>query len=433
MESLKKPKHRVEGCDRTTVIDNYSHKNPTRLLLACLSFTQDETTKTIQKQASLEDWENAVKLAAFHGVAPVLYNQVRANELEQDLPEQIQLALRNFYLSCMRDSMLLSRQVEEILLSLRNEQIHVIPLKGLFLAEKVYRNIALRPMSDIDLLVPYDQVVPAYQVLQSLGYHLTYPVNFEKDIPFLHTLPPLVNSHSHSVDLHWDLTPPEVPFQINMNSIWENTYPDTIAGISTLSMPCEELLLHLGMHFIYMHRQFSRLFHVYDLAMVLRIYQDQIDWNRLLHLAKEWGLEKTTFLSLITTANLLKAPFPEELVNQLRPADYEPHYLADVVAQLSGSSDFSAYLAEFWAPNSLVEKIRIFTQRVFCPPHILRQSYPRLANGIGLPVAYTMRFFDVIQRQLPTMFKLMRHDPETQAAAEHFQKIEQLRRWLVSS
>ena len=45
-------------------------------------------------------------------------------------------------------------------------------LKGFALARTVYPNATLRPMGDLDVLVPYEQRELALNVVNSLGYHL---------------------------------------------------------------------------------------------------------------------------------------------------------------------------------------------------------------------------------------------------------------------
>ncbi len=432
MESLQKTGQKIQGFYRKRVIENEQVNFSARLLLACLCFKQDETTFGIQQKASLEDWKAMVEIAGFHSVAQILFKRFSNRQISQEIPSEIQDSLRNIYLSSIRDGLRLSNQTSKILGAFQASGIPVIPLKGLYLVEKVYRNIALRPMGDIDLLVPYDQVFPALEQLANLGYRLTYPVDLQNDLVYLHSLPLLIDTTRHSIDLHWNLFPPEVPVQIDVASVWDHAYPDTLFDVSVLSMRCEELLLHLSLHSIYMHRYLSRFYHIVDLAMVLQEFKDQIEWSRVIRLAKEWGLAKACFLSLTLAEQLVDAPVPESVLRELQPEDYQPAYLENVIEQLLSNSNFSVNLAEFLAPSPIRQRIRFFIEKVFCPPYVLRECYPRLAKGIGWPFAYTLRLYDVLKKQLPAIFKLIQHDPEAENASRHAQKIEQLARWLVT-
>jgi hypothetical protein len=89
-------------------------------------------------------------------------------------------------------------------------------------------------------------------------------------------------------------------------------------------------------------------------------------------------------------------------------------------------------LAEFWAPRPLNQKIEFFFEKVFCPPYLLRQRYPRIVKKFGLPLAYLLRFFDVLKRQIPMAFRLIQHDPDLLIAQARAQKMEDLRRWLIT-
>ena len=69
----------------------------------------------------------------------------------------------------------------QILEAFQNNGIRVMFLKGLSLIELLYKNPALRPCSDIDLLILKEDLPKAIDVLENLGYTLPgnmYPIEF---------------------------------------------------------------------------------------------------------------------------------------------------------------------------------------------------------------------------------------------------------------
>jgi hypothetical protein len=66
--------------------------------------------------------------------------------------------------------MVLYRQLKEILIEFNKNNIPVILLKGAHLAQFVYGNIALRLMSDIDLLVKKEDLGCACAIIIKYGY-----------------------------------------------------------------------------------------------------------------------------------------------------------------------------------------------------------------------------------------------------------------------
>lgn len=91
-------------------------------------------------------------LSRRHRVAPLLYRQLKKLEAS-DVPSEIMQELRTYYLRTAARNMDFYRQMSAILQCFQSENIPVIPLKGLYLAEHVYRNIGVRPMGDVDVLV----------------------------------------------------------------------------------------------------------------------------------------------------------------------------------------------------------------------------------------------------------------------------------------
>jgi len=120
-------------------------------------------------------------------------------------------------------------------------KIPVVILKGAALATTIYPNPALRPLSDIDLLIPRQHLEPAVQALKSLGYREPYP----EMAPELNRA---IHYHTHlrggpqqsvAVELHWNLVAGDTDWRTpSLDWFWTQTEP-----ISILHSPFSNLRL----------------------------------------------------------------------------------------------------------------------------------------------------------------------------------------------
>jgi len=92
------------------------------------------------------------------------------------VPKKFRERWAEAYYAAAARSALLSREMDRLLAALHEADIPAILLKGAILAENLYPNPALRPMSDLDILVPHDRVLDAREVLERLGYRALHPI-----------------------------------------------------------------------------------------------------------------------------------------------------------------------------------------------------------------------------------------------------------------
>ena len=99
------------------------------------------------------DWDYIAKTSCMHGIAPLIYDSLYRTGVISLLSSAVTETLRNtYYCNAARNSLLYD-ELRRVLLAFKKKGIKVIVLKGAVLAATVYRERALRPMSDIDLLV----------------------------------------------------------------------------------------------------------------------------------------------------------------------------------------------------------------------------------------------------------------------------------------
>jgi hypothetical protein len=110
-------------------------------------------------------------------------------------------ALREPYLRAWRENLRISHCVAPLWRALEEAGIEAIALKGLALIARVYRDAGLRPMGDVDVLVPPSDVERASEVARSLGWRPRHPLTpafrrVKHAAPFDHP-------EGVACDLHW--------------------------------------------------------------------------------------------------------------------------------------------------------------------------------------------------------------------------------------
>ncbi|MFA5437384.1 MAG: nucleotidyltransferase family protein [Candidatus Omnitrophota bacterium] len=208
-----------------------------------------------------------------------------------------------------------SRYQEEaflILSSFMREGINAIPLKSLFLAEKLYQNIASRGISvDSDFLIKEKDRIKANKVLENIGYKrcpIVEPSAFEwADSYFKEKFPP--------IDLHWDITMGGRNNE-RIEGLWGGTQLLDRGGVVYYEFMPEELLLYLTTNFS--NSTISRqLRYLCDILRLVSITKDSIDWERLLIKAKKWRLLGSFYAVFNLAFNLDLANFPRLITKRI--------------------------------------------------------------------------------------------------------------------
>jgi len=142
-----------------------------RLLLVCVKARYDrealDEAKRIVRDGQV-NWERFLQHAAKHAVAPLVHDTLRHDS--SILPTWVTEELRTTYYQTAAQNALRFQELAGIVQAFNEAGIPVIVLKGAAMAQGTYRNLALRPMSDLDLLVMSELMLRAEELLTQRGY-----------------------------------------------------------------------------------------------------------------------------------------------------------------------------------------------------------------------------------------------------------------------
>jgi hypothetical protein len=172
-----------------------------------------------------------------------------------------------------------------------------------------------------------------------------------------------------------------------------------------------------------------------DIAMVIHKFQAQIDWGKLVEIAKSWGSERVTALTLKLVETQLNVPIPPEVLASLLPEGIDPDLLENARRQLLErvrfNDPFTPDLVEFSGQSSLSSKIKIGLQRIFIPRLALARIYNVPPNSPKIIRYYWVRLTYLVRSYGKTLLRLQRGEKSTEPASQKAEIANLLHDWMT--
>jgi len=402
------------------------------LLLYCLAVQPDDAKLSRIQQLTSSDWDKIVEQSKRHDVAPLLYYLMKNLDAGADIPYDVMRKLRDEYLSSSARNLYLSSELEKVLGKLRCAGIPVIVLKGAHLGEIIYRNAALRPMIDVDLLIRESDITRAEVILSELGY--STQGDYKRDRKDRFHLVYHSSQNTVLIELHWHLIRPGSPLKIDIEGLWRRARREVIVNVEVSVLSIEDLLLyqcyHTSKHLFCLYGLRS----LYDISIILDHYGSQIQWETVIHRSREWKIDKCVFLTLLLSKELLDVHIRDEVLDSLRPGNYNRQTLNLAVEQIFGYRKayplLSVHIAQMWNVNRPYNKAAIFLKRVFPSRTEMSRMYNISLNSPLILLLYLVRFKDLILRHNRAVWRILHRDQETQSFVSQQKELLELRNWL---
>ncbi len=255
-----------------------------------------------------DGWHPVLALAAAEGLAPaVAFSLERQHVL--DVPRPLAAHLAGRFRDALARHVVMSRDLAGLLRRFADERIPAIVLKGAFLAETVYPHPALRPLSDIDVLVRTEDRLRVDGALRDHGYRRgedahSWAFDVAYDSATFYDGP-----GGARVDIHWRLlNDPRYAWDDRQaEAVWERAVAVTLGGEPALGLCPEDLVLSLAAH-LAVHHGLSGLVWYWDVALVLNRWSTSIDRETLVTRAGQWRVRRALFSVLLRLRELFAVP-----------------------------------------------------------------------------------------------------------------------------
>jgi len=263
------------------------------------------------------------EVARSQGVSPWLHKALRAHP-EVRLPDEISLALQNDYRSSLIVSLLREASLRRLVHTFNALDIPLIFLKGAYLGAVVYRDPALRPMCDVDVLVREEHFERAIQLLEGLGYGIVSEALYASDMMLQPSLAFMRQGRFlDTVDLHralWSLDYYRFPESV----IWDRPVETMYWGNRAYFLSPELNFVHLAVHNLN-HKGSVRDW----LDLFLLLSRVGVNWDALVTLARGLGVVRPMFWVSDELSRSWRLSPPRQVAAEF--ASYVPHWLEDRV------------------------------------------------------------------------------------------------------
>lgn len=359
------------------------------------------------------DWAALIREANVQGVGPLIYWTLSISGKLSLLPIFARNDLRALYTNTWFHNKILLSELGDLACIFGEAAIPIVALKGSDFVVTIYPDIGLRPMSDLDLLIPELEFSRAVKIARSKGYGEIAPEVYPGLRSLLKDEFSLVKRGEHPValELHNSLLE-NISFTYAVPSkwFWEQTEPISCPTQKKL----ENLLvlnptanvLYLSAHTILKHGpQGSILRQFYDLHQLISVRASSIDWDLMVWQARkfEWGSALSEALSI--AHNYFDTPIPATVLTQLPEfRDRHEKYILLMKAK-PATRVFEEYT--YMLPLKWYGRLIKVLALVFPGPWYMHWRY-KPKTVWALPWCYLLRWWGIIKDGVRTLAILVR-------------------------
>lgn len=391
------------------------------------------------------DWNFFLSELLRNNIGPLVYDALRKNQLDAVLPPAVVQALKTSYHQTAMANLFLFQETRSIIEALNLAGIPAILFKGSALAIEIYGQAALRPCSDVDMLVAREKLPEVKKIFFDNGF------SFPKDLiderfyyrNHFHIAfnKPLKNA-AVQIEVHWNLMDKYLLKGTNIDEIWKRKQPLAFEGLQTYGLAPEDEIIYLALHTLkhgymnpYIASHPTRYRHIFnpaaenrllwfvDLKKILMARKDTVDWNLLHERAARWGvLESVRTILILLSALFPFVEVPERILETAKPVRVslprrilfktilersESRFIRKHFLTMKGDLQFRPIrmfdILEYMFPSleSLAKIYRIqqpFVSLAIYPFHVIRTA---LQGGYGLS-----------QWMIFSLWKAFRHEHE---------------------
>jgi hypothetical protein len=274
------------------------------------------------------EWRKSVdfELDVDHGsfrLLPLAYHNLNSFGYSDDL---VAGRLKGIYRQSWIKNQQLFYKTAKVLNLLKDAGIKTAVLKGIALTELVYKNYGIRPMSDMDILVPFPEARYAVDVLNRAGFEIQMEHLLEHNLEFGRSIA-FTDKQDTEIDLHWYAFVNSLG-NAQKNDFWDDVIPIEVSGVQTHSLTHTDNLLHAIVHGIRKNPE-PPIRWIADSMMIINSDDIQVDWQRLLTYASKFRVFLQVKRALLYMRDHFEAEIPSDVIKQMEA--YKPSYVERVV------------------------------------------------------------------------------------------------------
>ena len=340
-----------------------------QILLAAGHIDPNEEQQAQLARLMAADFDHAhlIRLACKEGMSGLLYKSLKKTGILGSLGHRQMQQLQSFYYSTVQHNLQAVNDLKQILLQVNDKGIRVVLLQGIALVEKVYKDIGLRPLTDIDLWVLPERRAVFGSLLQQLGYQPdpVYPNTFIKGQTIVD-----INSH-----ILWAerIKSRQRLLAKSQHAIHDNIDVIDFEGQPAGSLNTVDLALYLSLH-AFKHSA-SRLVWLVDINHILTCWKIA-DWKALFDRAEELGQVNIVYDMLYLITRMFELKVPEDFATMVAKRGLTWPERMILAKRLDGRPLPNwAPLLLFTAGKNFNTRVAFVFETLFPRPSVLRQIF----------------------------------------------------------
>lgn len=252
-----------------------------------------------------------IELVKLHNLTPFVF--YRLKDYSSLIPPDIYSYLRSGYLANVSRNLGFWDEFLKINDAFKQNNISILPLKGMDMLARFCPAFDLRTMSDIDILIKEDQFVKAEKVLSDLGYQKRLYGLKEKYWRERQCHVAFHRNHT-MVEAHWGLDFKRAN-RIILQQLWKRVKQVQLGNDKLNIFSPEDALFSLALHL----RRFGNILslkQVLDAAKIIK-ESSEFDWDYVLEESKRGAMKATTYFILMQISLFTKVNISIEIFKKL--------------------------------------------------------------------------------------------------------------------
>ncbi len=388
------------------------------LLIDALQICFDAERIDNIRELSELDWNGVVENAIDHGVSPFIWHHIKPFAQALGIPRSVNNKFSNLYLRSVGKGEVIRNQLHSLLQLFEQNGFPVIVVKGAYLADKVYQDFSIRPMTDIDILIKPEDAHSVENTLLASGYGALKSTS--EPISSNHYIyKPICNGVR--VEVHIDLRSRDNDRSFDINDIWRRSVVATIVGCKARALGLEDLILYQCYHHSkHLFKHFG-LRSLCDLALIIKHNAGNINWELLAERSKEWHAENSVYLSMELLNKYFHITASPSFMKSLNPGELRM-FTADsfsrdifnsknnsIIDESTGEAPRVVDLLNSINNNTLLNRLRL---ALFPPNKAIIKRYRNEMPSRSILYLYVVNIKRLIVRYFRITFKLLLRNTE---------------------
>lgn len=317
-----------------------------------------EALRTLASQLNERAWEQVLVLARQHGLAPLVFKHLAQAHVLPLVPAHIVEALRSAYCSALVTNRRLAIELANVLVVFATRGVEALLLKGVVLAARYYHEVALRPSTDIDVLVRRDQLDQCLLALRDIGYLPKTGLGKALDFDVLYSLELSYRNESGvRVEPHLELARlPTYRAALSVDRVWARAQTIDVEGASARYLHPWDELRYLSVHYSIPH-QAERLIWLVDVAELLRAHAADWDWEGFIQETALRGIAAPVAVTLQHAHDVLAVELPSGVLSRLSEATSTPREREAWIAARANASDARRLVEHAMSLQGVTQKL----------------------------------------------------------------------------